>query len=290
MKPATPSRKPKGRWSRSGMRIVPPSTIRAVSGYASANFLHQIACAAGEGLPGRAYQAAKPVHWAHVDMASDFNLSPENLEAYRNGTMGLIPASAMGVPLQAGDRLLGILLLENFTAAEAFSRNTEEVALSLANQTALALEKARLFQEMTDRTRELDERASHLALLNRLTNAAITTSNERTLLQIACRELAAAFDVPQSAAAHDRKRADRSRRRGGIYLPWTPLRHEPERPAQRFLRRRDGPADAFPAAGGKRARRRTSGSLRPLDRTTPGDFGADHAAADGRRSGRPNPD
>jgi PAS domain S-box-containing protein len=176
-------------------------TIRAVSGYANAHFLHQMACAAGEGLPGQAYLAAKPVHWAHVDMASDFNLSAANLEAYRNGTMGLIPASAMGVPLQAGDRTLGILLLENFTTAEAFSRNTEEVALSLANQTALALEKARLFQEMTDRTRELDERASHLALLNRLTNAAITTSNERTLLQIACRELAAAFDVPQSAAA-----------------------------------------------------------------------------------------
>jgi PAS domain S-box-containing protein len=175
-------------------------TVRAVSGYANADFLHRMACAPGEGLPGQTYRAAKPVHWAHVDMATDFNLSPENLEAYRNGTMGLIPASAMGVPLQAGDRLLGILLLENFTAAEAFAHNTEEVALSLANQTALALEKARLFQEMTDRTRELDERASHLAVLNRLTNAAITVSNERSLLQIACRELAAAFAVPQSAA------------------------------------------------------------------------------------------
>ena len=173
---------------------------RAVSGYANAQYLHRITCAAGEGLPGQTFQAGKPVHWAHVDMASDFNLTAENLEAYRNGTMGLIPASALGVPLQAGDRLLGIVLLENFTAAEAFTKSHEEVALSLANQSALALEKARLFQEMTDRTRELDERASHLALLNRLTNAAITTSNERSLLQIACRELAAAFDVPQSAA------------------------------------------------------------------------------------------
>jgi PAS domain S-box-containing protein len=175
-------------------------TIEAVSGYANAQYLHRIVCAAGEGLPGHTYRAGKPVHWAHVDMAADFNLSPENLEAYRNGTMGLIPASALGVPLQAGNRLIGILLLENFTAAESFSKSNEEVALSLANQSALALEKARLFQEMTDRTRELDERASHLALLNRLTNAAITTSNERSLLQIACRELAAAFDVPQSAA------------------------------------------------------------------------------------------
>ncbi|MBN2085785.1 MAG: GAF domain-containing protein [Anaerolineales bacterium] len=174
--------------------------IEAVSGYANAQYLHRIACAAGEGLPGQTYRAGKPVHWTQVDMAADFNLSAENLEAYRNGTMGLIPASALGLPLQAGGRLLGILLLENFTAAGSFTRSNEEVALSLANQSALALEKARLFQEMTDRTRELDERASHLALLNRLTNAAITTSNERSLLQIACRELAAAFDVPQSAA------------------------------------------------------------------------------------------
>ncbi|MGB7538256.1 MAG: GAF domain-containing protein [Anaerolineales bacterium] len=174
--------------------------IEAVSGYANAQYLHRIACAAGEGLPGQTYRAGKPVHWTHVDMASDFNLSADNLEAYRNGTMGLIPASALGVPLQAGGRLLGILLLENFTAADSFTKSNEEVAFSLANQSALALEKARLFQEMTDRTRELDERASHLALLNRLTNAAITTSNERSLLQIACRELAAAFDVPQSAA------------------------------------------------------------------------------------------
>jgi PAS domain S-box-containing protein len=174
--------------------------VQAVSGYANVQQLHRIACAAGEGLPGRTFAAGKPVHWAHVDMAADFNLSSDNLDAYRKGTMGLIPASALGVPLQAGDRRLGVLLLENFTAADAFSRNAEEVALSLANQSALALEKARLFQEMMDRSHQLDERASHLALLNRLTNAAITTSDERSLLQTACRELAAAFDVPQSAA------------------------------------------------------------------------------------------
>ncbi|MBN1440920.1 MAG: GAF domain-containing protein [Anaerolineales bacterium] len=183
-------------WDRAQSKLA----VQAVSGYANAGFLHRIACAEGEGLPGQTFSAGKPIHWAHVDMASDFNLTAENLEAYRNGTMGLIPASALGVPLQAAGRVLGILLLENFTTAEAFSHSKEEVALSLANQSALALEKARLFQEMTDRTRELDERASHLALLNRLTNAAITTSSERTLLQTACRELAAAFDVPQSAA------------------------------------------------------------------------------------------
>lgn len=178
----------------------PTLAVEAVSGYANAQYLNRITCAAGEGLPGHTYQAGKPVHWTRVDMAADFNLTAENLEAYRNGTMGLIPASALGVPLEAGGRLLGILLLENFTAPGSFTKSNEEVALSLANQSALALEKARLFQEMTDRTRELDERASHLSLLNRLTNAAITNSNERSLLQIACRELAAAFDVPQSAA------------------------------------------------------------------------------------------
>ncbi|MFN2298030.1 MAG: GAF domain-containing protein [Anaerolineales bacterium] len=175
-------------------------SIRAVSGYANAGHLLRIACAPGEGLPGQTFQAGQPVHWPQVDMAADFNLSAQNLEAYRNGSMGLIPASALGVPLQAGEHLLGILLLENFSAPQMFAKNHEEVALSLANQSALALEKARLFQEMTDRTRELDERASHLALMNRLTNTAITTSNERSLLQTACRELAAAFNVPQSAA------------------------------------------------------------------------------------------
>jgi PAS domain S-box-containing protein len=183
-------------WDKENRKLL----VQAVSGYANAQHLHRIACAEGEGLPGQTYRAGKPVHWDRVDMAADFNLTADNLEAYRSGTMGLIPASALGVPLQAGERLLGIVLLENFTAAGAFSKSHEEVALSLANQSALALEKARLFQEMMDRTRELDERASHLALLNRLTNAAITTSNERSLLQIACRELAAAFDVPQSAA------------------------------------------------------------------------------------------
>jgi len=114
---------------------------------------------------------------------------------------GADPGIGLGRAVAGRRPAAGIVLLENFTAPEAFSRSTEEVALSLANQTALALEKARLFEEMTDRTHELDERASHLALLNRLTNAAITTSNERTLLQIACRELAAAFGVTQSAAA-----------------------------------------------------------------------------------------
>jgi PAS domain S-box-containing protein len=174
--------------------------VRAASGYANTQRLRQIACKAGEGLLGQTYAAGKPVHWGRLDMAADFNLRPENLVAYRDGAMGLVPASALGIPLLAGEKILGVLLLENHTTANAFSTGSEEVALSLADQSALALEKARLFEEMTDRTRELDERASHLALLNRLSNAAITTSNELTLLHTACREIASAFDIPQVSA------------------------------------------------------------------------------------------
>lgn len=174
--------------------------VRASSGYANPQRLRQIVCASGEGLLGKTFSAGRPIHWPRVDMAADFTLTPANLDAYRDGAMGRVPASALGIPLQAGEKMLGILLLENHTTAESFNRGSEEVALSLANQSALALEKARLFEEMMARTRELDERASHLALLNRLSNAAITTSNELTLLHTACHEIASAFDVPQASA------------------------------------------------------------------------------------------
>jgi PAS domain S-box-containing protein len=175
--------------------------VRAAAGYSNPNRIAAIACRSGEGPLGRVYADGNPVRWAAIEMAEAYALSPDNLEAYRSGAGGMVPLSSLAIPLQAGEKRLGAILLENFSASEAFSENAEEVSLSLANQAALALENARLFQEMTDRSRDLDERVSHLALLNRLSGAAISTSNELAMLQAACRELANAFDVPQVAAA-----------------------------------------------------------------------------------------
>jgi PAS domain S-box-containing protein len=175
--------------------------VRAAVGYSNPNRIRTIACQPNEGPLGRVYAEGNSIRWATLDMASAYNLRPHNLEAYRSGAGGMVPLSSLAIPLQAGEKRLGALLLENFSSADAFSANAEDVAFSLANQAALALEKARLFEEMMDRTRELDERVSHLALLNRLSSAAVTTSSENALLQAACRELANAFDVPQAAAA-----------------------------------------------------------------------------------------
>lgn len=65
--------------------------------------------------------------------------------------------SFLSVPLRSGDRVLGVLNLSEKAGGEAFRPSDLEVAGLLANQLAIALEKARLFREIEESYRRLQE-------------------------------------------------------------------------------------------------------------------------------------
>ena len=89
-------------------------------------------------------------------------LIPEHLSAHRRlGYVGYL-----GVPLRAGDRIIGVL---SFRARRRFSPRDQDVAEAFAGQAALALEQARLYRD----TQRQAERMAALAAVERLVAATL---------------------------------------------------------------------------------------------------------------------
>ena len=110
-------------------------------------------------------------------------------------------ASELSVPLCIGDKTLGVLDLQS-AALNSFSEDDVKVMETLGHQIAVAIENARLYEavqhELTERRQaetKMRQRNRELSLLNQV--MATAAANPEAILEITCRELAAAFDVPQ---------------------------------------------------------------------------------------------
>ncbi len=82
--------------------------------------------------------------------------------------------SELCVPLKVGDRVIGVLNADS-TEADHFAAEDLQVLQTLADQTAVALENARLFGEVQQRARELDA-------LNKAAGAVTSTLDLSTVL------------------------------------------------------------------------------------------------------------
>jgi PAS domain S-box-containing protein len=95
--------------------------------------------------------------------------------------------SGIAVPMLAGERALGALAI-NSIHAHAFTADHARVLALIANDTAQALERARLFAAET-------QRAQHLAQLNEITRAALSAINLPDLLQTLADRLGELFNT-----------------------------------------------------------------------------------------------
>ena len=87
--------------------------------------------------------------------ARDYSLPAEHLFRYREATAGRLPVSSLLIPIQTGERTLGVLLLDNFNTTAAFTADDEALLLSLTQQVALSLENVRLVQASQERAIQL---------------------------------------------------------------------------------------------------------------------------------------
>jgi PAS domain S-box-containing protein len=169
-------------WDPEAEKLVPQLAF----GYMENEAALKIRYGQGEALPGLAFEQGLPVKVDTVDFAQHYNLLPEGLLHYRNATQGRLPLSCLVVPIggshiqqqdargMLSPRLanpVGVLVLENFVTTEAFRIEDQHLASSLAHQTALTLENARLFQAS-------EQRAVQLHTLTKV--SATITSNLQT--------------------------------------------------------------------------------------------------------------
>jgi GAF domain-containing protein len=80
-------------------------------------------------------------------------------EAYKTiakDYIGKIPKSWMGVPMMMGDEVLGVVVLRNDEHENVYDEDDLEVLQTIASQSAIALQNARLVQQLEQRVQELD--------------------------------------------------------------------------------------------------------------------------------------
>lgn len=164
-------------WDPQKNQLIP----QAASGYANNDRMMAIAYQSGEALPGQAFLNHRALRIDEVDLTRHYNLSVENMLLYRDATGGRPPVSSLVIPLRVGEenrfnierrvvtgalpvlenssllraRTLGVLVLDNFQILAAFSADDQALITSLAQQTALTLENARLYQAAEQRARHL---------------------------------------------------------------------------------------------------------------------------------------
>jgi GAF domain-containing protein len=124
---------------------------------------------AGNGLTEYVIRRRKPVlipgHTAQVIA----NLGLE--------VIGQPALSWLGVPLAAGDKVLGVITVQSFRRSHAYDQEDMALLCILATQAAIALENAKLYGQMRRRTAEL-------ALLNTVSTAVSSTLDLDQVLQI----------------------------------------------------------------------------------------------------------
>ena len=141
---------------------------QVASGYINNSRMLEITYRPGKALPSKVFDSGEPIRLDEVNFAHDYNLSSESLLIYRDATEGRLPISSLVLPIKTGENKLGVLILDNFTSSEAFTQEDQDLVASLARQTALTLENARLYQASEQRAAQL------LALTN--VAATITSS------------------------------------------------------------------------------------------------------------------
>lgn len=121
----------------------------------------------GEGLAGRVAQSGE------ISIVNDA-LDDARFLGRMDARTGFNTRNLICVPLKVQDRVLGVIEVVNRADGSAFSRADAEVLKAVANQAAIALDNARLYDRLEQR---VEQSQSELAIVNRQLQA------DKTLLQ-----------------------------------------------------------------------------------------------------------
>ncbi|HEY2526788.1 MAG TPA: GAF domain-containing protein, partial [Xanthobacteraceae bacterium] len=124
---------------------------------------------------GRAVVDRKPVHVPDLTAAGD-EFSEGRADALRLGHRTIL-----SVPLLREDEAIGSLSLRR-TEVRPFTDKQIELATTFADQAVIAIENARLFDEVQARTRELTKSVEQLQALGEVTQAVNSTLDLQTVL------------------------------------------------------------------------------------------------------------
>ena len=94
----------------------------------------------GEGIAGKVVQTGEPI------LANDVARHPDFLVPGPSGAM--IPKALLCVPMRLGREVIGVINLSNYLQTNVFETDSVRVVTSLASQTSIAVENARVYQRL----------------------------------------------------------------------------------------------------------------------------------------------
>jgi GAF domain-containing protein/HAMP domain-containing protein len=135
---------------------------------------------AGKGLVGRAGQTGQPVLVPDTSKAEEWLPNP------------LLPdtQAEIAVPIMSGDRVWGVLDVQH-NVRDGLSQADVDLLVSIANQVAVALRNANLFEEA-------QQQAAQEALVNEINQKILNTKDVQEAMQVAVREVGRALNASQT--------------------------------------------------------------------------------------------
>jgi len=124
--------------------------------------------------------------------ASDLHLDPHS-EGFPHGHPNM--NSFLGVPILQGERLLGQIYLTNKQDNQEFSEADERVIETLAAYAAIAINNARLYEDLVARDQTLQRRNEDLALINDIAASLTATLDAEQVLDKTLQRVMSYLDV-----------------------------------------------------------------------------------------------
>jgi signal transduction histidine kinase/CheY-like chemotaxis protein len=112
-----------------------------------------------------------------------------------DGTIAQPPESMMYLPLVAQDRVLGVISVQSLRK-NAYTEQHLSLLENLAAYTSIALDNAGAYRLVNEREKDLRERASELATINRITHALSTKLDMNSLIQFVGDQVRDLFRAP----------------------------------------------------------------------------------------------
>ncbi len=108
--------------------------------------------------------------------------------------------SIMAVPLQIKERTIGVVYVDNRIQCGIFSQDDLELLTAFANQAAIAIENARLFDDLQRSLREITEIKSYMEDIFASVDSGILTTDLQAIVTTCNRAAAAIFGIGEKEA------------------------------------------------------------------------------------------
>ncbi|HJS20656.1 MAG TPA: GAF domain-containing protein, partial [Anaerolineales bacterium] len=105
------------------------------------------------------------------------------------------PRSWLGVPMIAGDEVVGVVSLQNIERENAYSESDVSLLKTIASSLAVALQNAQLFEETNRLLKETEDRNAELAIINSVQQGLASKLDYQSIIELVGDKLRDIFNV-----------------------------------------------------------------------------------------------